>query len=428
MTLVMGVKTLLNTKELINVCTFRKYKPQSIIFNEGELGTEIFIILSGSVRMLISALNGDSLEIGKLKSGDIFGEMSLLKSLPQSFTVETLEETTTIVVDADKIESVIKQHPFIGFKIIISLTERIGVLHTELVKQKDPINSDDEEPLLDFVPPSNIIPQSIVEDKINVADKKQETASGSDNFVEFLAHSTIQNKEPSTTDSKYLYEKEISCPVCGQTIHVNSIRSSKLILKRIDPDYRRVYNDFEPLWYSVWVCPYCYYANFNKEFLRISEKEQKRIKRLSKSAKDIFGQHLDGSFSLVQVLNRYFLLLFWFKETETSLYDFEKIGKIFLMLSWLYHDIQEIELSLTATKNAIEYFVMFMDDITVRTTATKDQYLCLLLGELNLKIGNIDKARNYFYQSLALRGGNVRMKQQAQNRIQDLKIQKQQQK
>jgi hypothetical protein len=57
----------------------------------------------------------------------------------------------------------------------------------------------------------------------------------------------------------------------------------------------------------------------------------------------------------------------------------------------------------------------------LKTTAAQDQYLYLLVGELSLKLGNSADAKGYFYKSIGVKGGNVRMKQQAQDRIQEMK-------
>ena len=217
--------------------------------------------------------------------------------------------------------------------------------------------------------------------------------------------------------SAYLYDKKIICPVCGQTNDVKLIRSSKVKLKQVEPDYRQVYYDFDPLWYIVWVCPHCYYANFSADFPNISDRERKRIMELSSKVKSTFGtwtNHL----SLTQVLTGYYLTLYWFQQTPTP--DFTKLGNLWLRLSWLYNDVQEAEMSIAATKKALGYFINHLEDSTVKTTNAQDQYFYLLVGELSLKMGKIAEARNYFRQSIVIKGGNVRMKQQAQNRIQEL--------
>ncbi|KUO76202.1 MAG: hypothetical protein APF81_10810 [Desulfosporosinus sp. BRH_c37] len=128
---------MLDIKKLVKVCSARKFGSQDIIFKEGDPGSEMFIILYGSVRVLITSSNGNKLEIAMLKAGDIFGEMSLLGDLNRSATVQALTETMTVAVNESNFESVICQEPSLALRIMKSLSERIRKQNTELAKYKD---------------------------------------------------------------------------------------------------------------------------------------------------------------------------------------------------------------------------------------------------------------------------------------------------
>ena len=398
---------MLDIKKLVKVSTVRRFASQDIIFEEGDLGSEMFIILSGSVRVFISAPNGNKVEVSQLKAGDTFGEMALLEGIKRSATVQALEETMTVAVNESNFESVICQEPSLALRIMRSLSDRIRRQNFELAKYKDH--------LCPNAHPLDKPPITIVEIK---EEHQQENPTECADFCKSIQHIEKNNKVALPLNhSAYLYDKKIICPVCGQTNDVKLIRSSKVKLKQVEPDYRQVYYDFDPLWYIVWVCPHCYYANFSADFPNISDRERKRIMELSSKVKSTFGtwtNHL----SLTQVLTGYYLTLYWFQQTPTP--DFTKLGKLWLRLSWLYNDVQEAEMSIAATKKALGYFINHLEDSTVKTTNAQDQYFYLLVGELSLKMGKIAEARNYFRQSIVIKGGNVRMKQQAQNRIQEL--------
>lgn len=406
---------MLNIKKLISVCSVRRFKSQAIIFEEGDPGSEMFIILTGSVRALINAPNGSKIQVASLKPGDTFGEMSLLEGLKRSATVQAIEETTTVAVNETNFESVIREEPSLALRIMKSLSERIRKQNTELANYKERLSpnpsSSDSQPF-----PSDTGPQST---SVEVSDKfTVDNIQDSENIGKLIQHFGKYNVLTPTDHSTYLFDKQLTCPVCGETITVKNIRTSKLRLKQVEPDYRQVYTDFDPLWYNVWVCTHCYYANFSTDFSEIRDRDLKRIKELSHRVQDTFGAYPDGPVSLIQVLTGYYLMLYWFQQLKP---DLEKLGKLWLRLSWLYQDIQEEELSIAATKKALEYFENLLKDLTVKTTAAQDQYLYLLVAELTLKMGNIAEARNFFRHSITLKGGNERMKEQAQNRIQELK-------
>lgn len=414
---------MLDIKKLAKVCAVQRYQSQSIVFKKGDPGKEMFIIIFGSVRVFITDSNGQKVEIDRLKAGDIFGEMSLLESLPRSVTVETLEETATLSVNANNFETVIRQEPSLAMRLMKILCEYIRVQNIELAKYKDQagLNSgpSDNELSVDNGPQvDNNSRATIVETE---EDHRQENITEGDDFRTLIRHLEKYDKPAPQNHSEYLFDKKILCPVCRRSFEVKHIRYSKLRLEKVEPDYRQVYTNFDPLWYVVWVCPYCYYANFTTDFPRISDRERKQIMELSNQAKDIFGPYLKGPLSLTQVLTGYYLMLFWFQQLETVPPDLEKSGKFWLRLSWLFNDMQEMEMTLAATRKALEYFTKLLNVIPVSITDEQVQYLYLLVGELSLKSGNKAEAKIYFHQSLAFNGGNVRMKKQAQNRILDLK-------
>jgi len=59
-----------------------------IIVREGEVGNKLFVIRSGEVRVWKGKKNASQLEIARLTSGDFFGEMCILETLPRAANVE----------------------------------------------------------------------------------------------------------------------------------------------------------------------------------------------------------------------------------------------------------------------------------------------------------------------------------------------------
>lgn len=400
---------MLDIKKLARVCTVQRFRANDIIFQEGDPGSEMFIILTGSVKVLISAPNGNKMVVSQLKAGDIFGEMALLEGLQRSATVQAVEETTTVAVNECNFESVIAQEPSLALRIMRSLSERIRKQNLELASYKEQLSL--------VFPKSDVSPPQYTAEIRE--EHKPDDSTECDGLGDLILHAgNYINVVSPFNDSAYLYEKEIVCPVCSQTNNSKLIRSSKLKLKRVEPDYRHVHTDFEPLWYIIWVCPHCYYANFSADFSNIADRDKNRIRELSGKVKERFGR-LPAHPTLTQVLTGYYLTLFWLEQMTAP--DPEKLGKLWLRLSWLYQDRQEAEMTMTATRKALDYFIKRIDNSTTKTTNAEDQYFYLLVGELSLKIGNIKEARNYFRQSIIVNGGNERMKQQAQNRIQELR-------
>ncbi len=68
------------------------------ILREGEHGTNVFIIISGRVRIMESVPDGPAdMFLGELGPGEVFGEIGFLRNTPRSATVVTLERTRCLV-------------------------------------------------------------------------------------------------------------------------------------------------------------------------------------------------------------------------------------------------------------------------------------------------------------------------------------------
>lgn len=84
-------------KAHIECCMSLKYQlieKNSVIFHEGDEGDLFYIILKGSVKVLIGEHSQKSLrESTVLTAGASFGELALIKNKPRSATIFTLEDT-----------------------------------------------------------------------------------------------------------------------------------------------------------------------------------------------------------------------------------------------------------------------------------------------------------------------------------------------
>ena len=74
----------------------------SVIFNEGEIGTEAYLVSSGVVTISRSALNKvDTLDLATLSSGALFGELSLIDDQPRSASAIALSNCELVVLNRE---------------------------------------------------------------------------------------------------------------------------------------------------------------------------------------------------------------------------------------------------------------------------------------------------------------------------------------
>ncbi len=95
------------------------------IFEEGDEGDKMYIILSGKVQ--VSILDKSSkLILATLKEGAFFGEMSLLSSIKRSATIRTDEESIFYTISRDNLKNIMKNHPPIAVKILYVIASELS--------------------------------------------------------------------------------------------------------------------------------------------------------------------------------------------------------------------------------------------------------------------------------------------------------------
>lgn len=114
-------------KAVAKVTEFREYKPGSKIVRQGDEGSELFIIASGSVNVLIEdyALWTEQVVLS-LEAGQSFGESSLLTKERRSATVQAKEDTVCAVLSAANFERVLLNVPQVALTVSRYLAKRLA--------------------------------------------------------------------------------------------------------------------------------------------------------------------------------------------------------------------------------------------------------------------------------------------------------------
>lgn len=103
----------------------RTYEDSEIIFEEGSVGVEMFVVYSGRVRLSTNA-PGHEVVLAEVGPGDFFGEMSLVDSSPRTATARAIEGGTRLVaIDQAKFLYLVGQQPAFALTIMHELCRRI---------------------------------------------------------------------------------------------------------------------------------------------------------------------------------------------------------------------------------------------------------------------------------------------------------------
>lgn len=102
----------------------RRVSAGETIFEENDLGTEMFVVISGSVEIVkrVHDMEKTLLVLGR---GDFFGEMSLLEGLPRSATARAREDSELAAITGTAFEQLISSQPELAARMLKKMSERL---------------------------------------------------------------------------------------------------------------------------------------------------------------------------------------------------------------------------------------------------------------------------------------------------------------
>lgn len=85
----------------------------SVILNEGDPGTSMYVIASGEVKVYTRSTGGDAgpVYLARLGEGDFFGEVSVLTGKPRTATITAAQRTELLRLDKERLDGALSKHP-----------------------------------------------------------------------------------------------------------------------------------------------------------------------------------------------------------------------------------------------------------------------------------------------------------------------------
>jgi Cyclic nucleotide-binding domain/FHA domain len=95
-----------------------------IIFSEGEIGNEMFIIQAGTVELLKS-IGKESRVLATLEKGDFFGEMSVLEDMPRTASARAKTDVELVRINGTTFDTMLKGNTEIAVRMMRKLSRRL---------------------------------------------------------------------------------------------------------------------------------------------------------------------------------------------------------------------------------------------------------------------------------------------------------------
>ena len=110
----------------------RAFRANTILLNEGDTGSSLYIVIEGRLRAYASSPDGRDVVLSEHGPGEYVGELSL-DGGTRSASVKTLEASTCCVVQGPQLQSFLAEHPEFALHLSQKLTRMVRRL-TDQVK------------------------------------------------------------------------------------------------------------------------------------------------------------------------------------------------------------------------------------------------------------------------------------------------------
>src|SRR5208337_543749 len=110
----------------------RIYHDSEVIFEEGSYGDEMYIVHSGSVK-LVKKSTGQEIPIATVDPGEFFGEMALVDNAPRSVSaIAGADQTRLLALNLDKFLFLVSHQPAFALTVMHVLCQRIRDMNERL--------------------------------------------------------------------------------------------------------------------------------------------------------------------------------------------------------------------------------------------------------------------------------------------------------
>ena len=99
----------------------RSFKPEEMIYRQGDPGERVYIITKGEVDVLFAEEDGKEEVVERFRKGDHFGENALLRESPEprEFSARAATRVETITIDRDEFASMYEHVPTVLIQNVV---------------------------------------------------------------------------------------------------------------------------------------------------------------------------------------------------------------------------------------------------------------------------------------------------------------------
>jgi len=112
-------------EEIANIALKKIYRKNQVIFDQGDPGNSLIVVLTGLVKIALVDSNNHEFIIKTFAPHDFFGEMALLDGGTRSATATAVEDTRALILFRDNFIGLIQKTPSVALGMLTELSNRL---------------------------------------------------------------------------------------------------------------------------------------------------------------------------------------------------------------------------------------------------------------------------------------------------------------
>jgi CRP/FNR family transcriptional regulator, cyclic AMP receptor protein len=111
--------------DLLALAVHRPVKARRLVCRKGDPGHELFIVLSGKLKVCTTSGDGKEAILGLIESSEVFGEMALIDGQVRSANVTAVEDSRLLVIHRKDFLPFLEAHPKACMGLLMALSQRL---------------------------------------------------------------------------------------------------------------------------------------------------------------------------------------------------------------------------------------------------------------------------------------------------------------
>ncbi len=118
-------------KPLLSLCKPAAYEAGTKIYEAGSPGTEMLILLKGSVQVVLP----EGTQVATVSAIDTVGEMEIVSALQRTADIVAAEDVSGMTIGKGVLEGLFQNEPYLGISLLRNIVENIAHKLSETDKE-----------------------------------------------------------------------------------------------------------------------------------------------------------------------------------------------------------------------------------------------------------------------------------------------------